>query len=170
MVMIQSRLHKLYVCCLRQANGRRFGFTLIEIMVVIAIIGTVSAITIPPYMSYRNRALIAETIAEMSTIEIDIGEFMVENGELPDSLNDLGLGDLKDPWGNPYEYLRIAGGNLKGKGKLRKDHSLVPVNTDYDLYSKGKDGKSSTPFTAKASQDDIVRANDGWFIGLVSDY
>jgi len=95
---------------------------------------------------------------------------MVENGELPDSLNDLGLGDLKDPWGNPYEYLRIAGGNLKGKGKLRKDHSLVPVNTDYDLYSKGKDGKSSTPFTAKASQDDIVRANDGWFIGLVSDY
>ena len=45
-----------------------------------------------------------------------------------------------------------------------------PVNSDYDLYSKGKDGKSQTPFTAKASQDDIVRANDGSFLGLVSDY
>ena len=139
-------------------------------MIAIAIVGTLAAIATPTYLSYRNRALISETIGEMGTIEIDIGEFMAENGELPDSLNDLGLGNLKDPWGNPYEYLRIQGGNLKGKGKLRKDHSLVPVNTDYDLYSKGKDGKSQTPFTAKASQDDIVRANDGGFIGLVSDY
>ncbi len=47
---------------------------------------------------------------------------------------------------------------------------MVPVNTDYDLYSMGKDGKSTSPFTAKASQDDIVRANNGGFLGLVSDY
>jgi len=47
---------------------------------------------------------------------------------------------------------------------------MVPVNTDFDLYSMGKDGKSRAPFTAKASHDDIVRANDGKFIGLVSEY
>jgi general secretion pathway protein G len=44
------------------------------------------------------------------------------------------------------------------------------VNTDFDLYSKGKDGKSKIPFTAKASRDDIVRANNGRYIGPVSDY
>jgi general secretion pathway protein G len=34
----------------------------------------------------------------------------------------------------------------------------------------GPDGKSQKPFTAKASRDDIVRANDGGFFGSVSDY
>jgi general secretion pathway protein G len=34
----------------------------------------------------------------------------------------------------------------------------------------GKDGKSQSPFTANASQDDIVRVNNGGFVGLVSDY
>ena len=78
----------------------------------------------------------------MHIIERVIGNYMAEKGELPDSLNDLGLDDLKDPLGNPYQYLRIEGGDVKGKGKLRKNRSMVPVNTDYDLYSKGKDGKS----------------------------
>jgi general secretion pathway protein G len=168
--MEQYPFHKLRVCRLEQPKRCHFGFTLIEIMVVIAIIGTLSAIAIPNYLSYTRRADNSEAITKIRTIEIDISEYWAENGELPDSLDDLGLGDLKDPWGNPYEYLRIDGGNVKGKGKLRKDHSMVPVNTDYDLYSKGKDGKSQTPFTAKASQDDIVRANDGGFVGLVSDY
>jgi len=168
--MDQHLFHKLRVCRLEKSKRCHFGFTMIEIMVTIAIIGTLAAIAIPNYISYKNRALIAETIAEISRIEIAITDYWAENGALPDSLNDVGLGNLKDPWGNPYQYLRIEGGGLKGKGKLRKNRSLVPVNSDYDLYSKGKDGKSQTPFTAKASQDDIVRANDGAFLGLVSDY
>jgi len=57
-----------------------------------------------------------------------------------------------------------------GKGKVRKDHNLVPLNSDYDLYSMGKDGKSVSPLTAKASRDDIVRANNGAFVGLASEY
>jgi len=55
-------------------------------------------------------------------------------------------------------------------GKRRKDHSLVPVNSDYDLYSMGPDGKSKPPFTARDSRDDIVRAANGGFIGPVSEF
>jgi general secretion pathway protein G len=77
---------------------------------------------------------------------------------------------LVDPWKNPYQFLRIDGAGLKGLGALRKDKSLVPVNTDYDLYSTGKDGASQPPFTAKASEDDIVRANNGRYIGLADKY
>ena len=167
--MGQHPFHKLCVCSLEQTKRCHFGFTMIEIMIAIAIIGTLAAIAIPNYISYKNRALITEAMEEMRRIETAITVYMAENGELPDSLNDVRLGNLKDPWGNPYEYLRIKGGN-KGLGELRKNRSLVPVNSDYDLYSKGKDGKSQTPFTAKSSQDDIVRANDGGFLGLVSDY
>jgi general secretion pathway protein G len=80
---------------------------------------------------------------------------------------------IEDAWGNPYQYLKIAGADLKGSGKdqqARKDHFMVPVNSDYDLYSMGPDGRSKAPFTAQASRDDIVRANDGRYVGLASEY
>ena len=53
---------------------------------------------------------------------------------------------------------------------MRTDKSLVPVNSDFDLYSMGKDGISKAPFTAKESRDDIVRARNGNFYGPVSGY
>jgi len=55
-------------------------------------------------------------------------------------------------------------------GQARKDRFLVPLNSDYDLYSAGKDGESRPPLSAQMSQDDIVRANDGAYIGLASQY
>jgi general secretion pathway protein G len=59
---------------------------------------------------------------------------------------------------------------VKGKGPLRKDGKLNPLNTDYDLYSVGADGLSAGPLTAMQSRDDIVRANNGAFVGLGEDY
>ena len=148
----------------------RRGFTLIEIMIVVAIIGTVSAIAVPNYLKYREKGKLALALSDIRIIEKTISIYAIDTGGLPDSFNDLSISNNIDPWGNPYQYLRIDGGDVKGKGKMRKDHFMVPVNTDYDLYSMGKDGKSQSPFTAKASQDDVVRANNGGFVGLVSEY
>lgn len=50
------------------------------------------------------------------------------------------------------------------------DRSLHPLNSDFDLYSMGKDGNTAKPITAKISQDDIIRANDGGFVGLARRY
>jgi general secretion pathway protein G len=44
-----------------------------------------------------------------------------------------------------------------------------PVNTDYDLYSLGKDGLSKPQFKFKDSFDDVVRAYEGRYVGLVSE-
>ncbi|MDH4073829.1 MAG: prepilin-type cleavage/methylation domain-containing protein, partial [Gammaproteobacteria bacterium] len=52
----------------------------------------------------------------------------------------------------------------------RKDGSLNPLNTDFDLYSAGADGESAGPLSATKSRDDIVRANNGAFIGLGENY
>ncbi len=139
-------------------------------MIVLAIIGTLAAIAVPQYSKYLKKTEVERAISEVKILESEILVYSIDNGEYPDSLAEIGRENFLDPWGNPYKYLKIKGGTVKGKGKLRKDHSMVPVNSDYDLYSMGKDGKSSTPFTAKASQDDIVRAGDGSFVGLVSDY
>ena len=115
-----------------------FGFTLIEVMVSVCIIGVLSAIATPFYVSYRERARVAVAIADMKSIEVAVFNFFANNNALPDTLAQVGLGHLRDPWGNPYAYQRIYGGDIKGKGTLRKDHFMVPVNTDFDLYSNGQ--------------------------------
>jgi general secretion pathway protein G len=53
------------------------------------------------------------------------------------------------------------------QGTLRKDRNLVPINSDYDLYSLGPDGETRPPLTAGPSRDDIARAADGSFVGSV---
>jgi general secretion pathway protein G len=137
-------------------------------MIVIAIIATLSAIAIPNFIRYRERALEARAIVEIKQISTEIILFQSDSGDLPLSLADIGLDTLRDPWGNPYQYLNFE--TVKGLGQMRKDHNLVPVNSDFDLYSMGADGKSQSPFTANASRDDIVRANDGQYVGSVSNY
>ena len=136
-------------------------------MIVICIIVTLAGIAVPSYKNYIEQAKRTRCISELKLIERELLSYYIDNEGFPDSLNDIGLATLEDPWKNPYEYLPVEGAK---KGKLRKDHFMVPVNTDFDLYSKGPDGKSSTPFTAKSSRDDIVRANNGQYVGSVSSY
>lgn len=62
------------------------------------------------------------------------------------------------------------GGNDTNIAAARKDGNLVPINTNYDLCSYGKDGKSKAPLRAKDSHDDIIYANDGGYIGLASEF
>lgn len=94
--------------------------------------------------------------------------FKTENSALPANLATMPGINLLDPWGNPYQYLNFE--TVKGKGKLRKDRFLVPINSTYDLYSMGADGRTATPLTAAISRDDIIRANDGQYVGLAENY
>ena len=147
------------------------GFTLIELMLAIAIMGILASIAVPNYVKYREKARREMAITEMRFIEKEIMNFYVDHDKFPDDLSEIGMDKVLDPWGRPYNYLRLQGGDSKGKkGKARKDHSLVPINSDFDLYSVGKDGKSAPALTSKLSKDDIIRANNGGYMGLVSDY
>jgi general secretion pathway protein G len=144
------------------------GFTLVELLVVIAMLGTLSGIAIPAYSRYIDKARITKATAEIIDLQKAIMLYEIEHDTLPDSLDDIGRGNLLDPWGNAYQYLNFA--TVKGKGKMRKDRWLVPINDLYDLYSMGKDGMTATPLTAAVSHDDIVRANNGRYIGLASEF
>ena len=146
------------------------GFTLIELMLAVALIGILTAIAVPTYLRFLEKSENAEAIEEIRSLEKDIELFKFEWKQYPSSLAALGLDDLMDPWGNPYQYLNLTDGSPGTKGKARKNKFLVPINSTYDLYSKGADGDSRAPLTAAGSRDDIVRANDGGFVGVASEY
>ncbi len=151
----------------RPSNNR--GFTIIEVLLVAVIIGILASMALPKLQRALEKARIARAIGDVDAIGWDVLEYELMNGSFPSSLAAVGRANLLDPWGNPYEYLKIKGAS-GGKGQMRKDRFLVPVNSDFDLYSMGPDGKSASSLTAKISQDDIVRANDGGFVGLGADF
>lgn len=164
------RIRQGAVDCVQKV-GRSAGFTLLEVLIVAGLIGTLLMIIIPPFFRHTERMRVLDAEADILEMHVDIAAYMVDYIIPPDSLAEVRLGTRRDPWGNPYQYLKILENTDPGvNGKRRKDHSLVPVNSDYDLYSMGPDGKSKPPFTARDSRDDIVRAANGGFIGPVSEF
>ncbi len=178
---------------------RQQGFTIVELAIVVVIVGALAGLAVPTYLGYLDKARLARCIAEIRYIERAVDSYEAAYDALPNTLADVGAGDIVDPWGNSYEYLNIAalslpgnggGGGKKGtwhwilpdeanaaqpsgngsKGKPRKDRFLHPINSDYDLYSMGKDGETVEPLTAKKSHDDVIRANDGSFVGLAVEF
>ncbi len=149
---------------LRKCNG----LTLIELLITISIVATLAGIAAAIFGTYVDKARSQKAVSDIrTTLQAGIMLYEFDNDILPVSLADINRGGILDPWGRTYVYLNIA---LGGTGKARKEFGTVPLNTDYDLYSVGKDGKTSTPLTASMSRDDIIRANNGGYIGLASDY
>lgn len=134
---------------------------------MLAIVAVLVTIALTSYASYRDRVDIEKATTDIAAIGATISQAHLDSGLLPIDLGAIGFGGKLDPWGNPYQYVNHA---TAPKGAFRKDKNIVPINTDFDLSSMGKDGASVAPLTAAKSRDDIIRANNGAFIGLASAY
>jgi len=143
------------------------GFTLIELVITVAIILTLCAIAIPNLQAAINAAKIAKAVGDIHAIGNDLEAYEASNAQFPDTLGQIGYGGYPDPWGNPYKYLNFA--NAK-PAQMRKNRFMFPFNSFFDLYSMGADGKTQLGLTAPESQDDIIWANDGDFVGVTGDY
>ena len=164
-------LRSQHVCPARRAPQHAAAFTVIEMLVTLVLIGALLGIAVPALVKAMEDARVQQAVGEISALSAEIEVFRHDNDRYPNSLAEIGRGGVLDPYGNLYYYTNI--GDLPpqdGKIAGRKDRFLIPINADFDLYSAGADGMTTLPLTAAESQDDIVRANNGRFIGLVSDY
>lgn len=127
---------------LRRSASR--GFTLIEVMVVVAIIGILAALIVPKIMSRPDEARVVAAKQDIGSIMQALKLYRLDNGRYP--TQDQGLAALvtkpttepvpnnwkgggylerlpNDPWGNPYQYLDPG------------------VHGEIDVFSYGADGK-----------------------------
>jgi len=149
---------------------RRGGFTVVEPMISVLIVGVLVSIAYPAYNRYQEKIRTRTAMQDVAILSGLVKAWSIDNNDrYPLALADVTGGAPRlDPWGNPYQYLNFD--TPGGRGHARKDHSLVPINTDFDLYSMGPDGRSSPPLTARHSRDDIVRGRDGGYIGPASGF
>jgi general secretion pathway protein G len=144
------------------------GMTVIELMISVLILMVLVSLAVSGYQNYQERIRVSQAITDVGAMSVQIRHYMLDNLAPPASLAEMGLGSKLDPWGRPYYYLDLT--SQQGNGKSRRDKKLNPLNSDFDLYSAGKDGLTQTQLTAHNSRDDIIRARDGKFIGLASDF
>jgi general secretion pathway protein G len=140
---IPPRLSNIYssTCESSVANQRHLGFTLLELLVVMVIIGLLASYVGPKYFGQIGKSEVKTAQAQIDAFGKALDQYRLDAGHYPTT--DLGLNALvvrpgnepkwggpylakavpNDPWGRPYQY------------KSPGDHG------DYDLWSLGKDGQ-----------------------------
>jgi len=86
------------------------GFTLIELMIVVAIIGILAAIAIPAYQDYVVRSQVTEGLNLASAVKAGVSEFYANNGSWPTAISELG--NTSDPSGKYASDLAISTGQI----------------------------------------------------------
>lgn len=126
-------------------QAAKAGFTLIEIIIAIAIVGIMAAVAVPSINKYISRARITACRQLIQTAhQATVTYSLDHSGKVPDSQDawvtaltggdepeiEGGADALNDPWGNPLRYEKMGRGN---RFKISSDGPDMESGTDDDL-------------------------------------
>jgi len=109
------------------------GFTLIELMIVVAIIGILAAIAIPSYQDYIKRSKVTELINVASAAKTSISEFVVTNQSFPADQTQAGFSDVSTEFVSGFTYNGTATGatlDIVGAGDVSDVTLRLTAATD----------------------------------------
>jgi len=114
------------------------GFTLIELMIVVAIIGILAAIAIPAYQNYIIRAQISEGLTLATRAKTSVSEYYMERGSWPGNNAEAGLADQHDIKGSYTEHMSVDDNVIEIKYGF--DASLAIFNEKIELTATTRAG------------------------------
>ncbi|HGT2083652.1 TPA: pilin, partial [Neisseria gonorrhoeae] len=147
-------------------NTLQKGFTLIELMIVIAIVGILAAVALPAYQDYTARAQVSEAILLAEGQKSAVTEYYLNNGKWPENNGAAGVASASDIKGKYVESVTVANGVVTAKMASTGVNKEIQ-GKKLSLWAKRQDGSvkwfCGQPVTrndANAKDDTVTAAND----------
>ncbi|HHR3548011.1 TPA: pilin [Neisseria gonorrhoeae] len=143
-------------------NTLQKGFTLIELMIVIAIVGILAAVALPAYQDYTARAQVSEAILLAEGQKSAVTEYYLNNGEWPENNTSAGVASASDIKGKYVKEVKVE------KGVVTATMASSNVNKEIQgkklsLWGRRENGSvkwfCGQPVKRNAADDDTVAAD-----------
>ncbi|HEZ1366688.1 TPA: pilin [Neisseria meningitidis] len=145
-------------------NTLQKGFTLIELMIVIAIVGILAAVALPAYQDYTARAQVSEAILLAEGQKSAVTEYYLNHGKWPDGNSDAGVATSSEIKGKYVEKVEVA------KGVITAEMKSTGVNKEIQgkklsLWAKRQNGSvkwfCGQPVTrTDTAKDEVTKTAD----------
>ncbi|HEZ5110939.1 TPA: pilin [Neisseria meningitidis] len=143
-------------------NTLQKGFTLIELMIVIAIVGILAAVALPAYQDYTARAQVSEAILLAEGQKSAVTEYYLNHGEWPGNNSDAGVASASDIKGKYVEKVEVANGVITAT-MLSSGVNNEIKGKKLSLWAKRQNGSvkwfCGLPVTRNDTATDVAAAN-----------
>ncbi|HEZ5862835.1 TPA: pilin [Neisseria meningitidis] len=146
-------------------NTLQKGFTLIELMIVIAIVGILAAVALPAYQDYTARAQVSEAILLAEGQKSAVTEYYLNHGEWPGNNSSAGVATSSEIKGKYVEKVEVANGVITAQMASSNVNNEIK-DKKLSLWAKRQDGSvkwfCGQPVTRTANNtanDEVTAAN-----------